>query len=41
MGAWLDEEPLEIEIDRQLLANVINKMGEIFWFHGTEEEVST
>jgi hypothetical protein len=41
MGAWLDEEPLEIEIDRQLLADVINKVGEIFWVLGTEEEVST
>jgi len=37
IGAWYDEEPLAIEFDRQLMADLKEKVGEIFWLFGTDD----
>jgi len=37
IGAWQDNKPLAIEFDRQLMADMKEKVGEMFWLFGTNE----
>ncbi|MCL2274059.1 MAG: peptidoglycan DD-metalloendopeptidase family protein [Defluviitaleaceae bacterium] len=37
IGAWQNNEPLAIEFDRQLMADMKKKVGEGFWLFGTDE----
>jgi len=37
MGAWQCDEPLGIEIDRQLMADLVNKVGNEYWLLGTND----
>ena len=39
IGAWQAGEPLSIEFDRELMADIKEKVGEEFWFFGTGSKI--
>jgi len=37
LGAWQGDEPLGIEIDKQLMADLANRVGKKYWLLGTND----